>query len=53
MRELGVGEQPYQCSSTGRLEGYSAPVKYTVSALVLVLAVTIDAVARRGRGTSR
>ena len=31
------------------LQGYSAPAKYTVTALVLVLAVTIDAVARRGR----
>jgi len=31
------------------LQGYSAPAKYTVTALVLVLAVTIDALARRGR----
>lgn len=31
------------------LQGYSAPAKYTVTALVLVLAVTLDAVARRGR----
>jgi D-xylose transport system permease protein len=31
------------------LQGYSAPAKYIVTALVLVLAVTIDAVARRGR----
>jgi D-xylose transport system permease protein len=33
------------------LQGYSAPAKYIVTALVLVLAVTIDAVARRGRTT--
>jgi len=32
------------------LQGYSAPAKYVVTALVLVAAVTIDAVARRGRG---
>ncbi|WP_415854345.1 ABC transporter permease subunit [Sinomonas sp. G460-2] len=31
------------------LQGYSAPAKYVVTALVLVAAVTIDAVARRGR----
>ncbi|MGN6301667.1 MAG: sugar ABC transporter permease [Angustibacter sp.] len=31
------------------LQGYSAPAKYTVTAVVLVLAVTIDALARRGR----
>ena len=31
------------------LQGYSAPAKYTVTAVVLVLAVTVDAVARRGR----
>ncbi|WP_168709367.1 ABC transporter permease [Arthrobacter sp. PAMC25564] len=31
------------------LQGYSAPAKYVVTALVLVGAVTIDAVARRGR----
>jgi D-xylose transport system permease protein len=31
------------------LQGYSAPAKYIVTALVLVAAVTIDAVARRGR----
>ncbi|GAB2449539.1 ABC transporter permease [Nocardioides hungaricus] len=31
------------------LQGYSAPAKYTVTAIVLVLAVTIDALARRGR----
>lgn len=35
------------------LQGYSAPAKYTVTALVLVLAVTIDALARRGRVPSR
>ena len=33
------------------LQGYSAPAKYIVTALVLVLAVTIDAIARRGRPT--
>jgi D-xylose transport system permease protein len=31
------------------LQGYSAPAKYVVTALVLVAAVTIDAVAHRGR----
>lgn len=31
------------------LQGYSAPAKYVVTALVLVAAVTIDAFARRGR----
>lgn len=31
------------------LQGYSAAAKYTVTALVLLAAVTIDAVARRGR----
>lgn len=30
------------------LQGYSAPAKYIVTAVVLVLAVTIDALARRG-----
>lgn len=35
------------------LQGYSAPAKYTVTALVLVLAVTIDAVARRGHSATR
>jgi len=30
------------------LQGYSAPAKYTVTAVVLVLAVTIDSLARRG-----
>lgn len=34
------------------LQGYSAPAKYVVTALVLVAAVTIDAVARRGRASS-
>ena len=34
------------------LQGYSAPAKYVVTALVLVAAVTIDAVARRGRAQS-
>ncbi|MEA5455440.1 ATP-binding cassette domain-containing protein [Sinomonas sp. JGH33] len=34
------------------LQGYSAPAKYVVTALVLVAAVTIDAVARRGRTRS-
>ncbi len=31
------------------LQGYSAPAKFIVTALVLVAAVTIDALARRGR----
>lgn len=31
------------------LQGYSAPAKYAVTALVLLAAVTIDAVARRGK----
>ena len=31
------------------LQGYSAPAKYTVTAIVLVLAVAIDALARRGQ----
>ncbi|NYD42490.1 sugar ABC transporter permease [Nocardioides panaciterrulae] len=31
------------------LQGYSAPSKFIVTAIVLVLAVTIDALARRGR----
>jgi D-xylose transport system permease protein len=31
------------------LQGYSAQAKYIVTALVLLVAVTIDAVARRGR----
>lgn len=31
------------------LQGYSAPAKYAVTALVPLAAVTIDAVARRGR----
>ena len=31
------------------LQGYSAEAKYIVTALVLLVAVTIDAVARRGR----
>lgn len=31
------------------LQGYSAPAKYTVTAVVLVLAVAIDALARRGQ----
>ena len=31
------------------LQGYSAAAKYVVTALVLIAAVTIDAVARRGR----
>lgn len=35
------------------LQGYSAPSKYMVTAIVLVLAVTIDAVARRGRTPGR
>ncbi len=35
------------------LQGYSAAAKYTVTALVLLAAVTIDAVARRGRATGR
>jgi D-xylose transport system permease protein len=34
------------------LQGYSAPSKFIVTAIVLVLAVTIDALARRGRATS-
>ena len=34
------------------LQGYSAPAKYAVTALVLLAAVTIDAVARRGRQAS-
>ncbi|HEX3005110.1 MAG TPA: ABC transporter permease [Angustibacter sp.] len=34
------------------LQGYSAPAKYTVTAVVLVLAVTIDALARRGRAAT-
>ncbi|NKQ51821.1 ABC transporter permease [Amycolatopsis sp. K13G38] len=34
------------------LQGYSAPAKFAVTALVLLAAVTIDAVARRGRRTS-
>jgi D-xylose transport system permease protein len=33
------------------LQGYSAAAKYVVTALVLLAAVTIDAVARRGRTT--
>lgn len=33
------------------LQGYSAAAKYVVTALVLLAAVTIDAVARRGRST--
>ena len=35
------------------LQGYSAAAKYTVTALVLLAAVTIDALARRGRTTGR
>jgi D-xylose transport system permease protein len=35
------------------LQGYSAAAKYTVTALVLLAAVTIDAVARRGRTVGR
>ena len=35
------------------LQGYSAAAKYTVTALVLLAAVTIDAVARRGRTAGR
>jgi D-xylose transport system permease protein len=35
------------------LQGYSAAATYTVTALVLLAAVTIDSVARRGRTTGR
>jgi D-xylose transport system permease protein len=35
------------------LQGYSAAAKYVVTAIVLLLAVTIDALARRGRTTGR
>lgn len=35
------------------LQGYSAAAKFVVTALVLLAAVTIDAVARRGRSTAR
>ncbi|MGZ4146055.1 MAG: hypothetical protein ACXVPP_12960 [Actinomycetota bacterium] len=35
------------------LLGLSAAVQYIVTALVLLAAVTVDSVARRGGGTSR
>jgi D-xylose transport system permease protein len=35
------------------LQGFSAASKYVVTALVLLAAVTIDAVARRGRVAER